>query len=251
MHIRENPRIPALAGVAGAAAAAFAALTVLERDRALTKKDKKALEKIARRYEKHEDVAAALHPLGKWYWYVPAAAAAGAAVYAKGSGRPGERAAVAAALLLAAGASALVNPLFDKVLPQPPSPPGRRADRKPSFPSGHAFGVGAVTLAAAYLLHREKVIGPAAAALLALLPPVISGGANIVEKKHWPSEVAGGLLVAAAIASLSTLLYELERAERPDPARQDRPDPGGGRPAGREETGKSRISRRRRAVASQ
>jgi membrane-associated phospholipid phosphatase len=224
MHIRENPRIPALAGVAVASAAAFAALTVLERDRRLTKSDKKALEKIAKRYEKHEEVAASLHPLGKWYWYVPAAAAAGATVYARGSGRRRERAAGAAALLLAAGAGALVNPLFDKILPQPPPPPGRKVDRKPSFPSGHAFGLGGVAMTAAYVLRREKVIGPAAAIPLALLPPVIGGVAKIIEKKHWPSEVAGGLLVGAVIASLSALVYELERAEPSGEAGESGPD---------------------------
>ena len=218
MPTRNNPRIPALAGTAAVAAAAFAVLTVLERDRRLSKKDQKALRKIAGHLEKHERAAERLHPLGKWYSYVPAAAAAGATVYAKGRGRRPERAAGAAAVLLAAAAGALVNPLFDKILPQPPPPPGRRSDRKPSFPSGHAFGLGAVALAAAYVLHREQVIGPAGAVPLALLPPVIGGVAKIIEKKHWPSEVAGGFLVAAVIASLSALVYEMERAEWPDPA---------------------------------
>ena len=118
--------------------------------------------------------------------------------------------------MLAAAISALVNPLFDKVLPQPPPPPARKSNPKPTFPSGHAFGLGAVALATAYVLHREEVIGEAAAVPLALLPPLIGGVAKIVEKKHWPSEVAGGLLVAVVIASLSALVYELERAGRPD-----------------------------------
>jgi membrane-associated phospholipid phosphatase len=217
MPIRQNPRIQTLAGVAVASSAAFAGLTVLERDRRLTKPDKKATSKIATPLGKHRRTANLLHPLGKWYAYVPAAVAAGATVYAKGSGRPPERAAGAAALLLAAAAGALVNPLFDKILPQPAPPPARRSNPKPTFPSGHAFGLGAVAFTAAYLLHRENIITPAAAAPLALLPPLISGLGKIIEKKHWPSEVAGGLLVAATIASLSTLLYELERADRARP----------------------------------
>jgi membrane-associated phospholipid phosphatase len=208
-------RIATLAGIAAVAAAAFAGLTVLERDRRLSKEDQKALRKIGGAQGKHRRAAKLLHPLGKWWSYVPAAAAAGATVYAKGSGRRPERAAGAASVLLAATASALVNPLFDKVLPQPPPPPARRSNPKPTFPSGHAFGLGAVALAAAYVLHREEVIGTAAAAPVALLPPLVGGLAKVVEQKHWPSEVAGGLLVAVVIASLSVLVYELERAERP------------------------------------
>lgn len=214
MRIRENLRIPTIAGVATTAATAFAVLTVLERDRRLSKEDKKALQKITRRYGKHERAAELLHPLGKWWSYVPAAAAAGAVVYAKGSGRRPERVAGAAAMLLAGVVSALVGPLFDKVLPQPPPPPARKSDPQPTFPSGHAFGLGAVAMAVAYVLHREEVIGRAAAVPVALLPPLIGGVAKIIEKKHWPSEVAGGLLVAVVIASSSVLVYEAERAQR-------------------------------------
>lgn len=218
MVIRENRRIASLLGIAATAAAAFAALAILEGEHHLSKKDKKALKKIARQYGKHERAAELIHPLGKWYAYLPAAVAAGATIYAKGSGGQSKRAAGAAAPVIAAVIGALVNPLFDKVLPQPPTPPGRKAKPKPSFPSGHAFGLGAVALTTAYVLHREQIISPATAIPLALLPPLITGVARIIEKKHWPSEVAGGLLVAIVIASLSVLLYELQRAELLDVA---------------------------------
>lgn len=213
MFIHEKVRVTTLAGVAGAAAAGFAVLAVLERDHRLSKQDRKALEKITPRSAKLQRTAELLHPFGKWWWYGPAAVAAGAAVFAKGSGRRRERAAGAAGLLLAAAASALVNPLFDKVLPQPPLPPRRKSDPQPTFPSGHTFGLGAVALAAAYLFQREELIGRAAAVPVALLPPAIGGAAKMIEKKHWPSEVAGGFLVAVVIASLSVLAYELERGE--------------------------------------
>jgi membrane-associated phospholipid phosphatase len=218
MFIRENPRIPILAGVATAATAAFAWLAVLERDRRLAKADGEGLEKIAGPDGKHKEVAPLLHPLGKWWSYVPAAAVAGATVYARGSGGRRERAAGAGAVLLAAAAGALACPVFDRVLPQPPTPPRRRADPKPTFPSGHATGVGAVAMTAAYVLRREGIIGGAAAVPLALMPPVVSGLARVVERKHWPSEVAGGLLAAVVISSFSSLVYELERAERPGEA---------------------------------
>jgi membrane-associated phospholipid phosphatase len=203
-----------LAGVATAAAGAFAALAVLERDRRLTKHDSKALEKVAERVsDEHREVAESLHPYGKWWWYAPAAAAAGAVVCAIGSGGKRERVAGAGALLLSAATSAFVNPLFDKLLPQPPAPPGRESQPKPSFPSGHTFGLGSVALTVAYLFSREEIIAPVVAVPLALLPPLIGGGARMIEEKHWPSEVAGGLLVAVIIASLSSLAYERERAQ--------------------------------------
>jgi membrane-associated phospholipid phosphatase len=233
MLIRNNPRASALIGVGSAAAAAFALLTLLQRDRRLSKEDRKALKKIVQRYGKHEQAARSLFPVGKWWSYLPAAAAAGAAVYAKGRGRHRDRAAGAVAPLLAATVAALVNPLFDNVLPQPPPPPGRAANPEPSFPSGHASGLGAVAMTAAYVLHREHVINTATAAPLALLPPIIGGVARIIERKHWPSEVVGGLLVAAVIASLSALVYELERAEQSphSEARSRKPEAKAKRPS--------------------
>lgn len=198
MRTRPNPRIPALAGVATADAAAFAGLTILERHRRLLKQDEKTLQTVAPTSETPKYIAEQLHPLGKWYGYVPAAAAAGAVIYAKGTAHHSQRAAGAGALLLAAAASALVTPLFDKVLPQPPPPPARRSEPKPTFPSGHAFGLGAVALTAAYMLHHEQIIPPTAAAPLALLPPLVGGGAKIIEQKHWPSEVAAGFLAAGS-----------------------------------------------------
>src|SRR3712207_9506199 len=89
MLIRENNRVATLTGVGTTAAAAFAGLTALQRGHRLSKEDKKGLEKIVRRYGKHERLAELLHPLGKWYVYVPAAFAAGAGGEAKGEGGRG------------------------------------------------------------------------------------------------------------------------------------------------------------------
>lgn len=214
MNARKHARMLTLAAVATAAAGAFAALTVLERDRRLAKHDSKALEKVSERVaDEHREVAESLHPYGKWWWYAPAAAAAGAVVVSLGSGRQRERVAGAGALLASAAISAGVNPLFDKVLPQPPLPPGRESEPKPTFPSGHTFGLGSVALTIAYLFAREEIIAPLTAIPVALVPPLIGGGAKMIEEKHWPSEVAGGLLVAVIIASLSSLAYERERAQ--------------------------------------
>jgi membrane-associated phospholipid phosphatase len=202
-----------------------ARLAVLERDRRLLPMDEAASQAVAKPLAGYERAANALHPLGKWYAYVPAAAALGATIYAQGRGRPAERAAGAAAVLLASVISAGVNPLFDKVLPQPPQPPPARVSKpKPTFPSGHAFGLGSVAFAAAYVLLRERVIGPAAAVPLALLPPLVGGVAKLVERKHWPSEVVAGLLIALGIASSSAVVYELARG-RPPRRRASKPRP--------------------------
>jgi membrane-associated phospholipid phosphatase len=48
-----------------------------------------------------------------------------------------------------------------------------------------------------------------------VLGPNDAGVAKVIEQKHWPSDVAGGLLVAVAIASLSARVYELGRADQP------------------------------------
>jgi membrane-associated phospholipid phosphatase len=211
MAIHANPRIPALALVGCAATAAFAGLAFLERDRRLSAQDRKALAEIARRAKGQKPAAEKLHPVGKWWAYLPAAVVIGAVVYARGRGGRLARVAGAAAVPLAAAINATLNPLFDKFLPQPPPPPARRANPKPTFPSGHASGLGAVGLTAAYVLSREEVVGPGAAVPIALLPPLVGGLAKIVEKKHWPSEVAGGLLVGVAVASLSGMAYEVAR----------------------------------------
>jgi hypothetical protein len=160
-----NQRTPILAGVATAAAGAFAWLAILERDGRLAKADGDGLEQLAATSRTHERAAQRLHPLGKWWSYLPAAVAAGATIYARGSGPRHERAAGAGAVLMAAAAGALACPVFDRVLPQPPTPPGRRSEShtKPTFPSGHATGLGAVAMTAAYVLRRERVVGPAAA----------------------------------------------------------------------------------------
>jgi hypothetical protein len=183
MPLHTSSRVPTLLGVAAGATAAVAKLAVLECDRRLLPMDEAASRAVAKPLAGYERAANVLHPLGKWYAYVPAAAALGAVVYAQGRGRPAARVAGAATVLLASVISAGVNPLFDRVLPQPRQPPPARVSNpKPTFPSGHAFGLGSVVFAAAYVLLRERVIGPAAAVPLALLPPLVGGVAKLVER---------------------------------------------------------------------
>lgn len=194
---------------AAASAAAFAVLSDAVRRRKLSEKDRKALKK-AKGNGAARGAAAAIQPLGKWWSYVPAAMLVGGVVMREGDGNATARGAGAASIVFAAIASAVVNPLFDELLPQPPSPPGK-APREPTFPSGHTFGLGAVAATAAYVLARHGVLSPAAAAPMAIVPPLVGGVAKMAEEKHWASDVAGGLLVAMCIAGVSLAGYEIAR----------------------------------------
>jgi hypothetical protein len=83
------------------------------------------------------------------------------------------------------------------------------------FPSGHTFGPGAVALAAAYVLAREG-LAPAGAALPAAFAlPLATAGGKLAQQKHWASDVAGGYLVALALAGAAAAAYERARARRP------------------------------------
>jgi membrane-associated phospholipid phosphatase len=204
-----------LAGVAVAAAAGFArlALAVAHRD---TAPADEAVHDATALPEDHpvREAAAAIAPAGKKKMYLPAALALSACILAApGARAPGalrSRAAGAAAVVAAAGMARGLNPAFDRWLPQPPPPPGHPPDR-PVFPSGHALGPGAVALAVAYVAAREGVAPAAAAFPAALAVPLVLSGARVVEEKHWITDMIGGYLGAAALASTTLAAYERAR----------------------------------------
>ena len=219
-------RHPALSLAAGAvtAAAGFAALNAATvhrgtagADRAVGKRTKAQRGHPARR------AAKALAPIGKWYTYLPLATllslyllAAPDAPLRDRARRRGPRARSrrlvgAGAIMLSGLIATGLNPVFDRVLPQPPRPPGRRHKRKSVFPSGHAFGPGAISLAAAWVLSREGLARPAVAFPLALAAPAITAGGRLLEEKHWASDVAGGYLGAIALAAGCLSAYEATR----------------------------------------
>jgi membrane-associated phospholipid phosphatase len=111
-------------------------------------------------------------------------------------------------VLLAGTVATALNPAFDRWLPQPPAPPGHRSRRKPVFPSGHAFGPGAVGLTTAYVLAREGLARPGTALATALAVPLATAGGRVLVEKHWASDVLGGYLGGIAVAAACLAAYE-------------------------------------------
>jgi len=208
-------RAVALGAVAGLAAAGFAALAAAVARRDTARVDDRVRKATAADPDgETAEAAESIKYVGKWYTYLPAAAAASAAVLvARGEERGGRsRRAGAGALMLAGTVATALNPAFDRLLPQPPAPPGHPSRGKPVFPSGHAFGPGAVSLAAAYVLSREGIAPAAVLFPAALAVPAVTAGGRMLVQKHWASDVAGGLLGAVAVAALCLSAYEAARA---------------------------------------
>ena len=159
------------------------------------------------------EAAEAVKKVGKWYTYLPGATAASAAVLAAPGPERGwrSRGVGAGALMLAAAVATALNPTFDKVLPQPPAPPGHPDRDKPVFPSGHAFGPSAISFGAAYVLSREGITRPAVAFPAAALVPLLTAGPRMLVQKHWLSDVAGGVLGGIAVAAACLAGYEAAR----------------------------------------
>jgi len=159
-------------------------------------------------------VADPLAGLGKWWSYVPAASLMSLYLIETASPKPHKRRSAIAgaeAMMLSALGAALLSQVFDRVLPQPPAPPGHRRKRKPVFPSGHAFGPGAIGWTAAYVFSREGRVQPGLAAVPAVLYPALMVSGKLVEEKHWASDALGGLLAALALSASSAALYEIRR----------------------------------------
>jgi membrane-associated phospholipid phosphatase len=215
-HADVRQRAFGLSAVATAAAAGFAALTRAAARRETARVDEAIRARTARPPQNPtRKAAAAIAPLGKWWAYLPAASAASACLLAapaaRRAGARRSRRAGAGAVLLSGTVAALLPPAFDRWLPQPPAPPGHRSRRKPVFPSGHAFGPGAVALTAAYVLAEEGLARPGWSVPVALAVPLATSGGRVLEQKHWASDVLGGYLGGIAVASVCLIVYEVTR----------------------------------------
>ncbi|HEV7591026.1 MAG TPA: phosphatase PAP2 family protein, partial [Longimicrobium sp.] len=206
-------RALALGAAAAVAAAGFGVLAAAVARRDMAGADHAARKRTApRRGHPARRAAKALSPAGKWWTYIPGAL--GASLYVlraaapPGEDRPRSRRTGAGAVFLAGVVATALNPAFDHWLPQPPTPPGHRKRNKAVFPSGHAFGPSAVSLAAAYVLSRERLARPGAAFPAALAIPAFTAGARMLQEKHWASDVLGGYLGGAAVAAACLAAYE-------------------------------------------
>jgi membrane-associated phospholipid phosphatase len=193
-----------LAAIGVGAGAAFALVTRKVAAR-VTDVDREVLDRTGISDAEHpiRRAADAVHPMGKWWTYVPAAALTG--VYVVAARR---RVAGSLSILAAAGTAVALSHAFDDLLPQPPAPPGRDTPDHPVFPSGHAFGTTTVALAAAYVLTREELAPAAVAFPVALAIPLVTSAARVIEEKHWITDIAGGFLAAIALSSLTSAAYE-------------------------------------------
>ncbi|HKG92427.1 MAG TPA: phosphatase PAP2 family protein [Gemmatimonadaceae bacterium] len=196
-------RALALLGAGLAAAGAFAAVAAAVMKKKTAYRDgrgRRALPKRRRRVTKM--VAAAVGPLGKPYVHGPAALAIGALLWSRGS-RAG-----AGAMVLSSVASGALSKVFDHALPHRSPPPGRHSPSTPSFPSGHSLETAAVSLAAAYLLTRERVGHPLVVVPAALTVPLSSGIGRLYLDRHWVTDILAGWLGGITVAALSAAVYE-------------------------------------------
>ena len=141
--------------------------------------------------------------VGKWWVQAPLSAIAAAALWRTGHRR------AAGAVALASASSALTSELFDKAIFRRRPPPGHPKQTTPSFPSGHAMQLAAVSLTAGYVVMRERLAPAAIAMPLAMGFPLASSGMRLYQDRHWASDVLGGWLAGLALATWSSAAYEL------------------------------------------
>jgi len=90
---------------------------------------------------------------------------------------------------------------FSLTLPQQNAPSSADGTFEPCFPSGHTTGAMTEALTIAYVLRREKAIGPATALAITAVP-FIGGMNRLYRDRHWGSDIVAGVTAGSAIASL-------------------------------------------------
>ncbi|MCC9306789.1 phosphatase PAP2 family protein [Kitasatospora sp. RB6PN24] len=116
----------------------------------------------------------------------------------------------AAQALVGWGVQWAVKLAVDRPRPSWPDPVASAPD--PSFPSGHAMAA-AITGATLVALVWPRVDRPAriACSTVGVLASVLVGFTRIALGVHWPSDVLGGWLLAAAVLGGTTVAVELWR----------------------------------------
>ena len=211
----DDSSVTLFVAVAGSAAIGFGLIAAASASRKTSSVDR-AVERHAHvpRKRRAGRVARGMAPLVKTYTMVPVALAASALVLTREGRGPGvtrrSRQVGSAAILASGVLGGLVEPLFDRLLPQPPVPRGRTR-KQPVFPSGHTFKPSALALTCAHVLSREGLAPRGFAYGVAATLPLVSGAAKLVARKHWLSDVAGGVLAGVVIGSACCAAYEAAR----------------------------------------
>ena len=196
------PRAPLVATAIGGAAA-FAAVASLVFTRKTRWLDRAVRERVGTRHGRPGTaVVAAMGYTGKSWVHGPAAALLASYVKHRGSLEGSRAINVASALSTGASKS------FDWLLKHRAPPPGRRAPREQSFPSGHTLETAAVALTAAHVLWREGVADPRVAFPVAALVPILEGAGRLYLDRHWATDVIAGLAGGVTIAAICILGYE-------------------------------------------
>jgi membrane-associated phospholipid phosphatase len=194
--------------VALAASSVFGLLSVLvhwHRTRAVDRRSwrKRWFGRTSRRSRRRvERVSRVLSPLA----FGAAGGAAAALLYEDGRHEAAE-AMLATAALGALGDHVLKAP-FRRRRP-PESWFGNGWDS--SFPSGHSMAACAVPAVLGYTLFRERMVPPAGGVAMAVIPPVIVGGARLFVRKHWATDVVAGWAAGLAAAGVAAAWYEVRR----------------------------------------
>jgi hypothetical protein len=148
--------------------------------------------------------AKASGPLGKEYLHFPAAVVVGLGLRQHGLG------ARAGIPVLASVTSEILNRVVTRTIHirvVPPKHP-ERAQRKPSFPSGHALEATAVAFTCAHVLAREGLVAPVPAFGAAGLISAASSGGRLLLDRHWVSDAIGGTLLGVAVWTACAAAYE-------------------------------------------
>ena len=83
------------------------------------------------------------------------------------------------------------------------------------YPSGHATAVAAYAGALLYLAAELRPVWRTAVRVFAIALMLAVGVARVILRAHWPSDVAAGLALGLALASIATLIASATDPRRP------------------------------------
>ena len=123
-------------------------------------------------------------------------------------GRPIVASTVLVAPVVAVGAYLILKNMFAR---SRPSGLGNILEGTYSFPSAHATSSAAICCTLAYVFWRERLVNGLAAALFAVLVPLLVGLSRVYLDVHWATDIFGGWSAGVLIAALSGMLYNSSR----------------------------------------